>query len=94
MDACNRKSIDLTNIKWVFFDMGGVLVDSRPLFSYMADSLYWKLHVDAEFLKKRIMHCFARLKSEKASKLLEGFFMKVYLKLQKSLVWKLPWHSK
>ena len=81
MDVCDRKSIDLTNIKWIFFDVGGVLVDSRPLFSYIADSLYWKLQVDAEFLKERIIHNFARLKPEKASKLLEGFFMKAYLKL-------------
>ena len=85
MDVCDRKSIDLTNIKWVFFDMGGVLVDSRPLFSYIADSLYRKLQVDAEFLKERIIHNFARLKSEKGFKTARRLFYESLLEIVREL---------
>jgi len=64
MKAHGKELVSLKGVKWVFFDVGGALVDSGPLFSYIAENLYPTLHVDVEFLRERIIRHFARLKSE------------------------------
>jgi FMN phosphatase YigB (HAD superfamily) len=39
MNADGKELVSFKGVKWVFFDMGGVLVDSGPLFSYIAQRL-------------------------------------------------------
>ena len=52
------------NISWVFFDMGGVLIDSSLLFSYIAKKLYRELPIDPEVLREKLSYHFIRLKSQ------------------------------
>jgi len=85
MNADGKELVSLKGVKWVFFDMGGVLVDSGPLFSYIAENLCLKLHVDVEFLRERIIRHFERLKSEKRFKSVKRLFYESLIEIAKEL---------
>jgi len=85
MNADGKELVSFKGVKWVFFDMGGVLVDSGPLFSYIAENLCLKLHVDVEFLRERIIRHFARLKSEERFKSAKRLFYESLLEIAKEL---------
>lgn len=81
MYVCGEKTSCLQNVKWVFFDVGGVLVDSNPLFDFMATNLHQKLHVDVKFLKEQIIRNFVRLKSERGFKTVRRLFYESMLEI-------------
>jgi HAD superfamily hydrolase (TIGR01549 family) len=85
MNAHDKELVSLSDVKWVFFDMGGVLVDSEPLFPYIAENLYPMLNVKGEFLRERVTHHFAKLKSEGRFKSVKRLFYESFFEIAKEL---------
>jgi len=50
--------LTMGNLQMVFFDMGGVLVRSMPLFSYIANRIEGESHVDAELVRTSLVDHF------------------------------------
>ncbi|HDN01457.1 MAG TPA: HAD family hydrolase [Candidatus Bathyarchaeota archaeon] len=75
----------LCDVMWVFFDVGGVLIDVRGLFHYVAKGLGEKAGLDVQFLRERLLQHFRELKSGGVFKSVWELFYESFLLVAKEV---------